>query len=82
MCVRVNIPTHHKHMPRAKLCLRPVIYTCGSSPNYGLDVSLEFSRQVTRCTLQMFPVPLYERSLETAHQKALSRQELVRISRK
>lgn len=82
ICIRVNVPTHHKYMPRAKSCLRPVIYACGSSPNYGWDVSLEFSRQVARCTLQMFPVPVHERSPETAHQKALSCQELVRISRK
>lgn len=82
ICVCVNIPTHHKYMPRAKSCLRPVIHACGSSPNYGRDVSLEFSRQVARCTLQMFLVPVCKRSPETAHQKALSRQELARISRK
>lgn len=80
--VRPNIPTHHKYMPRAKSCVRPVIYARGSSPNYSQDVSLEFSRQVARCTLQMFPVPVYERSPETAHQKGLSHEKHVRMSRK
>lgn len=37
----ICVPTHHKYTPKAKSYLGPMIYACGSAPNYDWDVSLE-----------------------------------------